>query len=158
MLKRGEITASEIGNFENSINVVLTGPFTNWQHIKTKERVHVVGPLHDVLHQLEGPGAGPLGHGDVDQHAHRRRLDRHVDVARVDHHLARKHERERLNLERLDRAGHGHRREEALHRLRGGKGEVAEDPSVRVDDRRPQVVGTVVAGGFRAHLWRNQLV
>ena len=41
MLKRGEITASEIGNYENSINVVLTGPFTNWQRIKTKERVHV---------------------------------------------------------------------------------------------------------------------
>ena len=41
MLKRGEITESDMDEYENSINVVLTGPFTNFQRMVTKERVRV---------------------------------------------------------------------------------------------------------------------
>ena len=41
MLKRGEITESDMEKYENSINVVLTGPFTNFQRMVTKERVRV---------------------------------------------------------------------------------------------------------------------
>ena len=64
MIKRGNLTESEMDKHENLINVVLTGPFTNWQHRITKERV-CVNP-EKVIAALKWLKANNRLHCDID--------------------------------------------------------------------------------------------